>query len=236
MNIQNFWQKHYPKVVPILTLALLVLIGHFLFPKTKSEEQKAPSALNAPSEQDKILKEQVGQMLILGFRGTKFQKNSFIDKAINELKIGGVILFDYDAPSGIAARNIVSLEQVKNLTADLQKNSGIPLFISANIKGNLGEQLKNSGVNFNFASVVTLNKDTMICDVLSTEKEIIEMVQAGCGLIIISNNASSYDEFLPQRVIDTILKAVSAGTIAASSIEASYNKVIKLKKDFGIIE
>jgi beta-glucosidase-like glycosyl hydrolase len=65
---------------------------------------------------------------------------------------------------------------------------------------------------------------------------VVKMVQAGCDLIIISNNVTSYDETLPYQVNEAILQAISRGEIATSSIEASYNKIIKLKKDFGIMK
>lgn len=395
MFIKNFWQKHYRKIVPFLILGLIVLAGHFIFSKTKAPKEpsafkeKALGSQNSSTEQNKTLKEQVGQMLILGFRGTQFETNSFIDKAINELKIGGVILFDYDVPSSIFPRNILNPEQVKKLTTDLQKNSVTPLFISIDIEGGLvnrlkpkygfmeipsakemgqgspentfqiakklGEQLKNLGINFDFAPVVdlsplgrsfssdpqivithaenfinglsenkiitslkhfpghgssktdshqgltditqtyqaqelipfqelikknivptvmighlfnknldqeypaTLSSNTIqktlkdlvgfngvvICDDLSMgaisqnyglAEAAIKMIQAGCDLIIISNNVGSYDETLPYQVSNAILQAVSTGVISTTSIEASYNKIIKLKNDFGIIK
>ena len=399
------------KIVPFLILGLIVLLGHFLFTKTKLGESKEPSSFQEGKElgskelsslplsnKDGQLKSKIGQMLILGFRGTKYQTNSFIDKAIQDLKIGGVILFDYDAPSGIFPRNIVNPEQVKKLTYDLQKNSTVPLFISIDVEGGLvnrlkpkygfmeipsakelglsstentfqiakklGEQLKNLGINFDFAPVVDLNinpqnpvigklgrsfsdnsqvvidhaenfinglaesnivssikhfpghgssqtdshqgltditatyqakelipfqelikknivstvmvahtfnknldatypaslssntiqktlkdlvgfKGIVVCDDLSMgaisqnyglAEAAVKMVEAGCDLIIISNNVSSYDETLPYQIESAILRAVKSGTIATTSIETSYNKIIKLKNDFEIVK
>ncbi|MEK7104383.1 MAG: glycoside hydrolase family 3 N-terminal domain-containing protein, partial [Patescibacteria group bacterium] len=88
-------------------------------------------------------------------------------------------------------------------------------------------------------------KGMVVCDDLSMgaisknyglKEAAVKMVQAGCDLIIISNNVSSYDEKLPYQISEAILQAVSKGEIATSSIEASYNKIIKLKKDFGIMK
>ena len=307
-------------------------------------------------------------------------------------------MFDIDAPSGIFPRNIVSPEQVKKLTTDLQKHSSVPLFISIDVEGGLvnrlkpkygfmevpsakelgqgssentfqiakklGEQLKNLGINFDFAPVVDLNinpqnpvigklgrsfgedpqvvithaesfinglsqskiitsikhfpghgssktdshqgitditetyqaqelipfqelikknivptvmvahtfnknldplypatlssntiqrtlkdlvgfNEVVVCDDLSMgaisqnyglTEAAVKMVIAGCDLIIISNNVSSYDETLPYKVSSAILQAVQTGVIATTSIETSYNKIIKLKKDFEIIK
>ena len=392
MIIKNFWQKNNKKIIPILALAVLALSGHFIF--QRSEAPKEPSAFREKALGS--LQEQVGQMLLLGFRGTKFQEKSFVDKAINELKIGGVVLFDYDAPSGIFPRNITSPEQTKQLVDSLQKHSQTPLLIAIDVEGgyvnrlkekygfidipsaqkmgqgtaeqtlqvarNLGKQLSDLGVNFDFAPVVDLNtnpqnpvigkiersfssdplivitqaesfikglseysiitslkhfpghgssqtdshkgiaditstyqaqelvpfqelikkglaptvmvahtfnknldaeypaslsKNTIqktlkdlvgfngvvVCDDLSMgaisknyglTEAVVKMVEAGCDLIIISNNVSSYDETLPYKVQSAILQAVKNGTIATSSIETSYNKIINLKKSFNI--
>ncbi len=403
--VKSFWQKHYKKIIPFLVLGLIVLLGHFLFTKTKSEEPKAPSAfpkalgaLNALSEQDEILKEQIGQMLIVGFRGTKFQENSFIDKALQDLKIGGVVLFDFDVPSGMFPRNIVNPKQTKQLVGDLQKHSGTPLFTAVDVEGGfvnrlkakygfidipsaqkmgqgtpeqteqigkiLGKELHELGINFNFAPVVDLNinpknpaigalersfsadpekviahtesfikelsenniissikhfpghgssqtdshngitditntfqaqelvpfqelikKGTaitvmvahvinknvdqnfpatlsanfiqkilkemlgfggvVVCDDLSmgaisqnygAKEAAVKMVGAGCDLLIISNNVKTYDETFPYQARNAIFETVKAGKIPTSSIENSYEKILKLKKDFGIIK
>ncbi|MDD5738470.1 MAG: glycoside hydrolase family 3 N-terminal domain-containing protein [Candidatus Pacebacteria bacterium] len=369
-------------------------------PKTPAEEFATENikTLQKQTQQNNLLTKQVGQMLILGFRGTQYQENSFIDKAIKDLKISGVVLFDIDAPSGIFPRNIVSPEQVKKLTTELQQHSATPLLVSIDVEGGLvnrlkskygfmevpsatelgkgtpentfqiakklGEQLKNLGINFDFAPVVDLNinpqnpiigklgrsfsdnpdiviaqaesfingltqsniitsikyfpghgssqtdshqgitdvtntyqakelipfqdlikknivravmvahtfnknldenypatmsvntiqktlKDlvgfngVVVCDDLSMgaisqnyglAEAAVKMVEAGCDLLIISNNVSSYDETLPYQVQNAILQATNNGEIATSSIEASYNKIIKLKNDFKVIK
>ena len=88
-------------------------------------------------------------------------------------------------------------------------------------------------------------KGVVVCDDLSMgaisqnyglAEAAVKMAEAGCDLIIISNNVGLYDESLPQKAINAILQAINAGKIATSSIEASYNKIIALKKDFEIIK
>ena len=85
---------------------------------------------------DEELKQRIGQMLLIGFRGTEISKNSSIVKTIKDLNIGGVILFDFDVPSQSFPRNIISPEQTKNLIKDLQKFSPTPLFIAIDEEGN----------------------------------------------------------------------------------------------------
>jgi len=409
--VKSFWQKNYKKIIPVLVLILLVLGGHFVFERKEQpnkESQSQKSAAEAEKSDGLSLKEQtslpnplqekVGQMLIIGFRGTSWQDNSFIAKALNDLKIGGIILFDYDAPSAMFPRNIVNPNQTKQLIGNLQKHSSVPLFISIDVEGgyvnrlkskygfidipsaakmgqgapeqtlqiakNLGQELSNLGINFDFAPVVDLNinpqnpvigklgrsfgentqvvishaenfingltqsniitsikhfpghgssqtdshqgitditntyqaeelvpfqelvkkniaptimvahtfnknldekypaslsqntiqktlkellnfQGVVVCDDLSMgaisqnyglKEAAVKMVQAGCDLIIISNNVGIYDETLPYQVSNAILQSASLGEIPTSSIEASYNKIMDLKKEFGIIE
>jgi len=414
--LKLFWRKHYKKIIPFLALGLIVLAGHFIFGKSmdfglslnkeanssisnSAAETTAPSSSSdATSAGDEALKEKIGQMLIIGFRGTKFQENSFITKAMKNLKIGGVVLFDFDVPSGIFPRNIISPTQTKQLISDLQKHSDTALFVAVDTEGGLvnrlkpkygfidipsaqkmgqgtpeqtkqiaemlGKELKELGFNFNFAPVVDLNvnpknpvigalarsfsadplkviahaesfivgqkeyniitsvkhfpghgssqtdshkgitditntyqaqellpfgelikkgvaqtvmvghlinknidqefpatlsanfiqktlKETLgfegvvVCDDLSmaaisqnygTKEAAVKMIQAGCDLIIISNNVQTYNENIPYQARDAILEAIKKGEISEISVNESFNKIIKLKKDFGIIQ
>jgi beta-N-acetylhexosaminidase len=48
---------------------------------------------------DEALRERVGQMLIIGFRGTKIDENSYIVKTVNALNTRGIVLFYCCVPS-----------------------------------------------------------------------------------------------------------------------------------------
>lgn len=85
---------------------------------------------------------EIGQMLMIGFRGLDVGEDSYIDKAIQEISIGGVILFDYDVPSKRAVRNIQDKEQVQSLIASLQSFSNIPLFVAVDAEGGQINRLK----------------------------------------------------------------------------------------------
>ena len=93
-------------------------------------------------EADMELKKQIGQMLLIGFRGTEITENSYIIQTINDLNIGGIILFDYDVPSKSFPRNITNPKQTKNLIANLKKFSNTPLFIAVDAEGGLVNRLK----------------------------------------------------------------------------------------------
>lgn len=94
-------------------------------------------------EDESGLDREIGQMILVGFRGTEAPPDSAIRRAIREVKIGGVILFDVDVPAGRAfPRNIADPVQTKKLIADLQKDARIPLFIAVDVEGGKVNRLK----------------------------------------------------------------------------------------------
>jgi beta-N-acetylhexosaminidase len=162
----------------ITWITLLLLLG---LPARPAEQRSDPASLE----------EKVGQMLLVGFRGTAVQEDSPILGIIRQIHLGGVVLFDYDVPSRSFARNIVSPEQVHKLIEDLQSVSPIPLLVAVDAEGGrinrlkpeygfidvpsardmgeadlqecraqyrrLGRQLGRLGFNLNLAPVVDLN-------------------------------------------------------------------------------
>jgi beta-N-acetylhexosaminidase len=88
------------------------------------------------------LKEKIGQMILVGFRGDSLEKNDQIKKDIKESFIGSVILFDYDVKLKSKNRNIQNVKQVKKLNEDLQLLSKTPLLITVDQEGGLVQRLK----------------------------------------------------------------------------------------------
>lgn len=86
------------------------------------------------SEQTPI-RDMIGQMLLVGFRGTEVDRDSPILRDIREYNLGGVILFDRDVQLQSAERNIQSPEQVRALTASLQAAARVPLFVAVDQEG-----------------------------------------------------------------------------------------------------
>jgi len=81
------------------------------------------------------LREKIGQMFQVGFIGTKI--TSEISEMIKGYHIGGIIYFK---------RNIKSLEQISNLSNELQilsasKRPGLPLMISTDQEGGMVSRL-----------------------------------------------------------------------------------------------
>ena len=83
----------------------------------------------------------VGQMLLIGFRGVALDDDTAA--LLDEIRPGGVLLFDYDGPSkGELPRNITSPQQLQALTAELQNAAAIPYFIAIDAEGGYVNRLK----------------------------------------------------------------------------------------------
>jgi beta-N-acetylhexosaminidase len=91
------------------------------------------------------LKKKIGQMLIIGFKGSELHSHDAIVKAILAQNIGGIILFDYDFQTKTFEHNIKNPQQLKHLTQQLQEyaskaaenhnNNLTPLLISIDYEG-----------------------------------------------------------------------------------------------------
>jgi len=115
--------------IVLLLVALIVLVGFYYLYSTN---------------EDRKLKNEIGQMIMIGFRGTEAKPGSYITKVLREVKVGGVILFDYDVPSKSYNRNIVNPEQVENLISNLKVYSFEPLLVAVDAEGGKVNRLKET--------------------------------------------------------------------------------------------
>ena len=107
------------------------------------------------NKEDLDLRNKIGQMFIVGFRGYELEANSSIYKLITRNNIAGVILFDYDVPSkGKKQRNISSFQQLQALCTQLQKAGNYHLFISIDQEGGKVSRLKEK---YGFPQTVSAN-------------------------------------------------------------------------------
>jgi beta-N-acetylhexosaminidase len=95
-----------------------------------------PSATPGPSLRDKI-----GQMLLVGFRGLTVEEASEIAADIRDRNLGGVLLFDTDQPTHSAVRNVESPAQLTALVAGLQALATTPLVVAIDEEGGLVARL-----------------------------------------------------------------------------------------------
>jgi beta-N-acetylhexosaminidase len=357
------------------------------------------SAANTEDDaKELIYKKLIGQMLVIGFRGTEANQDSYIVKEIKDNNIGGIILFDNDMPSKkTVERNIKDYEQVKKLISDIRSNSNSSIFVAVDAEGGyvnrlkekygfinipsaeklgqgnandteeaakkLGKELKDLGFNVDFAPVVDVNinpenpvigylersfssdpfkvgihasqfikglkeesiipaikhfpghgsstsdshlgmvdvtktydskellpyihlinngysdivmtahimntsidkdypatlspkfiKDILrdklkfkgvvvsddmqmgaIADHYGTEEAAVRAINAGCDMLIVSNNINVYDEEAPKKIIDAVYAALEKGEISSQRIVESYIRIRLLKMKYGIV-
>ena len=67
------------------------------------------------------LREKLGQLLMVGFRGAEPAECSLIERDLRDHAVGGIVLFDQEMVDATARRrNVVSPDQVERLVAHLQ--------------------------------------------------------------------------------------------------------------------
>jgi beta-N-acetylhexosaminidase len=117
-------------------LFYLIFISLFIFQTIKCRAQNP--------ELSKIVSidEKIGQMLLIGFRGTEINEKSKIVQDIKRFNLGCIIIFDYDQPSKSPKRNIVNAKQLKLLCSNLQKYAPTKLFIGIDQEGGKVNRLK----------------------------------------------------------------------------------------------
>ncbi len=95
------------------------------------------------SDSDSVtLEQKAGQLLMVGFNGFEISETSHVKRDIEKYNVGGVILFDFDVPSGSRNRNIESADQVRTLNRTLQGFAEIPLLIAVDQEGGRVTRLK----------------------------------------------------------------------------------------------
>jgi len=200
--------KRLKKNLKVLILLVPCILFSLLLPSCIQKQSETADSLgqenystqkkDTEKEEDPLLDYMIGQMIILGFRGTEVTASSKIVEDINTYRIGGVILFDYDMPTKSFPRNILGPEQTKKLIKDLNKLSSSDLLITIDAEGGnvnrlneeygfekiksaqemgsddpentfleakkLASQLDSLGININLAPVVDvdINKDNPI--------------------------------------------------------------------------
>ncbi len=151
--------------VPLIALTIVIAGGMYLSRLKSMESTRVPEKESEPVAREESIREDdikrlIGQMLIVGFRGTSADENSYITKSVRDLNLGGIILFDYDVPSGTKGRNIVDPVQTKKLISDIVSYANTPLFVSIDAEGGLVNRLKPTYGFAEIPSHETLGKGT----------------------------------------------------------------------------
>ena len=76
------------------------------------------------------LRNKISQMIIIGFDGTKLEKNSALYDDLANERISGVILFSNSPKDSKSIKNVKNPKQLKKLISDIKAASKSKLFIS----------------------------------------------------------------------------------------------------------
>lgn len=101
---------------------------------------RSPSLPPSPTAAVPDLRTKIGQMLLVGFRGTTAASAASVLEDIQQRGLGGVVLHSVDQPTGSSTRNMESPSQLAALTAALHAASldagpQLPLLISVDAEG-----------------------------------------------------------------------------------------------------
>ncbi len=94
------------------------------------------------SEDRSDLERKIGQLLIVGFRGTTLHDSMPIVGQIRSGQVGGVVLYDLNVATKNPERNIRSPEQVKALTSDLNRLAGSFFLVGIDQEGGQVSRLR----------------------------------------------------------------------------------------------
>lgn len=114
-----------------MTIALPNGTPHFSFVYTGED----PENVRWRHMHNFSLNQKIGQLFLIGFAGNALSINHPIIADIQEEKLGGVILFDRFLAEKKNSHNIISPEQLLELTTDLQKLAGGNLLIAVDQEG-----------------------------------------------------------------------------------------------------
>lgn len=88
------------------------------------------------------LEDKIGQMLIVGFRGTEVNSTDIIARDIQNRNLGSVVLYETDNSTNDSERNIKSKEQLTSLITKLQSLSDQTLIVAIDQEGGQVQRLK----------------------------------------------------------------------------------------------
>src|SRR5688500_6234285 len=129
--------------------AILAACGAVVRPVMPSPSSTPPSAPTAgapatplPSPARPGLRERIGQMLLVGFRGLTLQEAEATRRQVSNGSLGGVLLFSVDHLTG-GPRNVESPEQVRALVEGLRAAAPAetPLLVAIDQEGGLVARL-----------------------------------------------------------------------------------------------
>jgi beta-N-acetylhexosaminidase len=133
----------------------------------------------------------------------------------------------------------IELQKEQLLTAVMTAhiiNKNIDEKYPATLSYNFIQKILREQIGFTGVVISDDMQMNAIVDNFGTKEAIINAINAGCDIILLSNNGSAkYNENLLYESFDIIYNAVKEGKIKKERIEESYKRIYELKKKFGII-
>ncbi|MGH3815831.1 MAG: glycoside hydrolase family 3 protein [Pseudonocardiaceae bacterium] len=105
-------------------------------------DQDGPVGQARPAHESAALERKIGQMMLVGFRGTSVGDAGPVVEQIRAGQVGGVVLFDVDVLTGEPVRNVRSPDQVHALVDGLQRVAGGSLLVAVDHEGGRVTRLK----------------------------------------------------------------------------------------------
>ena len=124
------------------------------------------------------LRQQIGQMLIMGFNGVELDKDYPVKNWLSTDGLGGVLLFDFDVANNAQGKNLQNRQQIINLTQQLKDCAAgdLPLFVSVDYEGGAVDRFKKIGgcmTTINPCQLTTL-PDNQLIDLLQQMADMIK--------------------------------------------------------------
>jgi beta-N-acetylhexosaminidase len=133
---------------------------------------------------------QIGQMVMVGFRGTQLAGDASILDCIRNGHLGGVWLCDYRGPGGEALGNIASRAQVASLIAHLQEEARLPLLVAIDAEGG---QVVRLAPQYGFPPTTSAAELGRSHDLAATQRQALHIAQTLKSLGINLNLAPVVD-------------------------------------------
>ena len=92
------------------------------------------------------------------------------------------------------------------------------------------KEILRGRLNYNGAIISDDLQMAAITRYFDFDEAIVKAVNAGCDLLIFSNNSGNYDEDIARRAVKAIKSAINEGKITEDRIVDSYNRIKKLTK------
>ncbi|OPL17541.1 MAG: hypothetical protein AVO38_00740 [delta proteobacterium ML8_D] len=96
------------------------------------------------------------------------------------------------------------------------------------------KDILRDGLNYDGVIVSDDMQMRAITSQFGFDEAIVKAINAGCDLLIFSNNGSGYDEDIAREAASVIKEAVDKGKIAQIQITTSYNRILELKDKYQI--